>query len=159
MARFKEGLRAFFLGMLLAVFAQLAFTYGVGVWYNCTGPHEREQAWLNRAIKHCERMRAVCKDPDLCGILDYTIARYNRIGGFDVAIIPCFSLEKDVRVIGINMPPCPGITIDPEVMDYPIQYGSMVVVHEAMHDYFPYWGHGHINERERKFYELSYKVF
>jgi hypothetical protein len=105
-------------------------------------------------------MRAACVDPDLCDILDYTIQRYHRIGGFDVAVMPCFTPDDSDGgyVIGINMPTCPGMCIDPKVLNYPIEIGAMVVVHEAMHDYRPWWGHNHINERERKLYDLSYSV-
>jgi len=154
----KHYLLTILRGLLLSQFIWLLTPYLVGVWYDHCGQREAEQEWLDEAIDHCKRMRAHCHDPDLRGILDYTITRYNRIGGFDVSVLPCFSPSRNIRVIGINMPCCPGVCLDPVVLSYDIKDGAMVLIHEAMHDYFPYWGHSHIHQRERKLYAISYAV-
>jgi hypothetical protein len=146
-----------FRGFLLGVFIWTAAPYVGGLWYGLCGDHQYEQAWLNRAIDHLKRMRKQCDDADLQGILDYTIQRYNRAGAWSVMVAPCIGLDEQ-KTIGINMPHCPGICIDPEVLTWPAEDGAMVVVHEAMHDYWPYFGHSHINGRERKLWTLSYKV-
>ena len=38
------------------------------------------------------------------------------------------------------------------------EFGALVVLHEAMHDYFPYYGHAHVTPRENKFWSLSARV-
>ncbi|MEN6367647.1 MAG: hypothetical protein ABFC88_12605 [Thermoguttaceae bacterium] len=162
MAMFRHSLATLVKGLLLSQVTVLTIPYIVGVWYSMTSDRYYEQQWLNRAIAHCKAMRAATNDPDLQDILDYTIRRYNKIGGWNVEVMPCFTppdlLFRDVHVIGINCPNCPGITLDPDVLRMPLEDGTIVLIHEAMHDYWPYWGHGHISDRERKFFELSYTV-
>jgi hypothetical protein len=86
--------------------------------------------------------------------LDYTIRRYNRIGPFDVAVSRCVSLDPRCRVVGVNNPFCPGVTLDMEVLTYPIHDGAMVLVHEALHDYWPCFGHKHVTPREKALHQL-----
>jgi hypothetical protein len=146
-------------GILLGLFLGLTPPFIGGVWYSLCGDHRYEQEWLDEATAHLKDMRAACDDPDLCEILDYTIARYHRAGAWDVMVAPCFGVYGNGnKTIGINVPWCPGITIDPEVLTWDAEDGAIVVVHEALHDYYPYLGHGHINDREKKFYALSFKV-
>jgi hypothetical protein len=35
------------------------------------------------------------------------------------------------------------LLIDPSVREAPLAWGVIVLVHEARHDYFPFYGHGH----------------
>lgn len=144
-------------GFLLGIFVWAAVPYVGGLWYGLCGDHKYEQAWLDEAIYHLKQMRKRCDDADLRGILDYTIKRYNRAGAWGVMVAPCVGVSSN-KTVGINVPHCPGICIDPEVLAWRVEDGAMVVVHEVMHDYWPYYGHGHINERERKLCELSYEV-
>jgi hypothetical protein len=74
-------------------------------------------------------------------IIDYTIKRYNRIGPFGVKIV---QLPEDT--LGINSPFCRGVTLDESLVDASIGFGSSILVHEAMHDHFPNFGHTHIDD-------------
>jgi len=115
-----------------------------GLWYSQCGERKYEQEWLNRVIQRLEVLEARCTDQKLRGIIQYTTKRYNKIGGFDVMVVPCFSADGK-EYIGLNQPFCPGITIDPKVLRYPVNFGAMLLVHEAMHDYWPCWGHAHVD--------------
>lgn len=72
-----------------------------------------EQAWLDQVVVEVERRRDACDDPELRELLDYTARQYNRIGRFNVAIRYCGPLA-----VGINMPHCPGVTLDPALLMY-----------------------------------------
>jgi len=125
--------------ILLGIFIGLLPPFIGGIYYGFCGDHHYEQAWLDSAVDHLKDMRAACDDPDLCDILDYTIARYNKVGAWDVMVAPCVRVYRDGnKTIGINVPWCPGITIDPEVLTWPVHEGAKVLVHEATHDYWPY---------------------
>jgi hypothetical protein len=105
-----------------------------------------EQIWLDRAIMHLKDLRQGCDDKELADVLDYTIKRYNRIGPFDVAVSRCdwYPISKD-SIIGYNNPLVPGITLDiANINDYSLHFGAGTLVHEALHDYYPYFGHKHI---------------
>lgn len=117
---------------------ELAIPFAIGIWYSNCHNHKTEQVWLDQVIRHLCILRERCDDPELKNVLDYTIYRYNRIGGFDVMVLPCFS-PPGYESVGLNDPLCPGVTIDPEVLTYSIHSGSMVLVHEACHDYWPYY--------------------
>lgn len=117
-----------------------------------------EQQWLDKAIDHLRNMHAECDDPDLAGIIDYTVARYNRIGRFDVSVQYTVGLNPMTRALAYNAPWMPGLTLDHDLLAYPIEFGAVVLVHEALHDYPPYIGHGHINQREERLHELSRRV-
>lgn len=146
------ALRAVILGLLI----QLSFPFIGGVYYSTCGDRGLEQAYLDRCIAHLQIMRVVCSDPDLQGILDYTIRRYRRIGAWDVMVMPLHSIGG--KIIGCNCPWCPGITLDTSLLLWPPEDTALIVAHEAMHDYYPFFGHGHINAREEKLYRLSYQV-
>ena len=128
-----------------------------GVYYSLCGDHEQEQAYLDRCIAHIRAMQVYCNDPDLAGILDYTARRYHKIGAWDVMVFPLSGAVKPgCKVVGSNVPLCPGITLDPCLLLEKPEDTALVIVHEAMHDYWPCYGHSHINAREKKLYELSF---
>lgn len=130
-----------------------------GLYYSLSGGHEQEQAYLDQCMSHLRLMRAHCNDPDLQGILDYTIQRYDRIGAWDVMIFPLSAAVKPgYKAVGCNDPLCPGITLDPCLLLDAPEDTAIVIAHEAMHDYWPCYGHDHINAREQKLYELSYAL-
>lgn len=96
-----------------------------------------EQVWLNEVIVEIETLRDETEDPEIREILDYTARKYRLIHPYCVNIRP---LPPDVA--GLNVPWCPGVTLDPSCLQSP-QLGMIVLVHEAQHDYWPYWGHKH----------------
>ena len=124
--------------IMYTVLAVVCFQFFIpfigGVYYACCGDRFYEQVWLDRVILHLKVERATCRDPEIREVLDYTIQRYNRIGAWDVMIMPLACLSFEGKVIGCNIPYCPGLTLDPEVMHYGIHTGAMVLVHESMHD-------------------------
>lgn len=148
-------LRSVLLGIVIANLTPYALAFAS---YGTTFGGVVEQAWLDRAIAHLRVLRSRCDDADLQGVLDYAIRRYNRIGPFDVAVSRCVhpltSLYPDYRVIGVNNPLVPGLTLDIEVLSYPIHDGAMVLVHEALHDYWPCVGHSQIDPRMEKLERL-----
>ena len=74
-----------------------------------------------------------CDNPEKRAAIAYTLWRYDRLGPFDVAICPTIAA-------GINAPWCPGITIDPKFLD-DSEVLADLLLHEALHDYPPYFGH------------------
>ena len=150
---------AFIGGVLSGVLGIVAPPYIGGLYYSLCGGHEQEQEYLDRCIEHLKVMRAYCDDPDLCEILAYTISRYRKVGAWDVMFMPLTGCVKpSCKVIGCNEPLCPGITLDPCLLLDAPEDTAIVIVHEALHNYWPYVGHDHINDRERKLYELSYTL-
>lgn len=140
-------LRSFLFGigfwMLLPCFAG-----GISHWTTFGGL--AEQRWLDQAIEHLVALDQKCTDPDLRGVLAYTIERYNRIGPFDVAVTRIWQWLSDDYVMGINHPLLPGLTLDVDVLALPIHDGALILVHEALHDYWPCLGHAHITPRMNK---------
>ena len=141
--------------MLLGVVIQFAIPFIGGIYYSMCGDHKDEQAYLDICIRHLRDMRVYCDDPDLQGILDYTIQRYNKIGAWNVMIFP---LACSPKAVGCNDPFCPGITLDPCLLLWEPEDTAIVIAHEAMHDYWPFYFHYHIHAREKKLYELSVLV-
>lgn len=142
--------------IVVAFSVWLSIPFIGGLYYACCGEHAFEQSRLDPAVAHLRRMREACDDPDLQGILDYTIDRYSRVGAWDVMFFPCIGpYGNDYKAMGINMPMCPGITLDPELLSWEPEEMALVVVHEAMHDYRPWFGHSHIVKRDRKLRVLS----
>ncbi len=131
--------------LLAAVLLNCVPPYVAGLWYAACGHRKYEQAWLDRAIQYLTVLHGRCDDPQLRDVLAYTIKRYDRIGAWGVMVLPCWSPFPDERVLGINWPLCPGLTLDPEVLHYPIHEGALILVHEALHDCWPCWGHGHVD--------------
>jgi len=103
-----------------------------------------EQKWLDDVIRDLKWLRTRCNEPDLQEVLDYTIRRYDRIGPFNVAVTRIPQVDRDY-VVGCNNPLVPGLTIDLDVLQYSIHDGAMVLVHEALHDYWPCLGHAHVD--------------
>ena len=100
------------------------------------GGGEYEQQWLDKVITHLETI----DDPEMQEVIDYTIRRYSHIGRFSVSVrqLPEFQL-------GLNNPFCRGMTIDESVLRESIGFGASIVLHEAMHDFPPHFGHSHID--------------
>ena len=105
------------------------------------GGGRAEQVWLDKVVQHIEAKRDVCQDPEMKEILDYTARRYNSIGTFGVKVV-----QLPVGLAGLNAPFVPGMTVDVNVMRYNAKWAASVIVHEAMHEYFPYFGHYHIDD-------------
>ena len=147
--------------LVIAHVVLLSVPFIGGVYYSLTGDHSDEQVFLDECIAHLKDCRAACKDKDLCGVLDFAIRRYNKIGPWDVMFLPLADpnpFDKDGKVIGCNCPWCPGITLDPCLLRWSPEAAAMVLAHESMHDYFPYFGHAHVTPREQKLWILSYEV-
>ncbi len=144
-----EVLRTVSFALIIAI----VIPFASGVWYNSCGDRIVEQVWLDRIINHLKTIQRNCIDPELWEILDYTIHRYNKISGFDVMICPCFCGDGH-KYVGLNAPACPGVTIDPEVMFYPIREGALVLVHESLHDYFPFLGHAYVTPTMQRIEKL-----
>ena len=100
-----------------------------------------EQRWLDDVIEHIEAKRDVCQDPEMKAILDYTARRYYYIGTFGVKV-----MQLPERILGLNIPHAPGITIDESLQHCNDRWAASIIVHEAMHDYPPYYGHYHIDD-------------
>ncbi len=105
------------------------------------GGGQREQAWLNQVVAHLEQKSKTCTDPGMKEMIDYTVRRYNYVGPFGVKVV---QLSDDI--LGINIPFCRGVTLDEELVEGNIPFGASVLVHEAMHDHFPFFGHSHIDD-------------
>lgn len=160
-ARFslRRPLRLVCLSIIGGALGLVGPPYVGGVYYSLSGDHGQEQAYLDRCIAHIRVMHAHCNDPDLASILNYTASRYHKIGAWDVMVFPLGgAIKPGSKVIGCNDPLCPGITVDPCLLLEEPEDTALVIVHEAMHDYWPCYGHSHINPRERKLYELSYAL-
>jgi hypothetical protein len=106
-----------------------------------------EQLWLDAAIAHLGELRQICDDPDLCEVLDYTMARYNKVGKFHVQVQYCLRFNPYLVPNAYNSPFAPGLTLDYSVLDMPLEEGSLILAHEALHDYYPFFGHSHITPR------------
>jgi len=113
---------------------------------------EFDQRKLDCIVAKIERLEAACDDPELKDVLNYTARRYNRIERGGVAIHPMRFCA------GVNIPWCPGVTIDAECWGYCVNTVLVILVHEAMHDYWPYFGHGHITELERKLERIVWEA-
>ena len=107
----------------------------------CLMPHggEYEQAWLDEVIAHLESRK--CDDPEMQEIIDYTIRRYNHIGPLCVRVV-----QLPEPVAGINNPFAMGLTLDESLPHFTTNTGASILVHEAMHDYWPHFGHSHIDD-------------
>ncbi len=136
----------FIRGVILGICVALFFGYAAGyLGYGTQFGGYWEQMWLDRAVIHLETLRQDCPDPELCGVLDYTINRYHKIGPFNVAVSRCDWYPLQSRVLGMNNPLVPGMTLDLDVLMLPLHDGAMILVHEALHDYYPYVGHSHVD--------------
>lgn len=64
--------------LVFGILFQVSFPFLGGVYYSMCGDHSDEQHYLDDCISHLKIMRAACDDPDLQGILDYTIHAITR---------------------------------------------------------------------------------
>jgi hypothetical protein len=145
-------LQAAIRSFIYALIATLALPFGLAL--TTTPGGDREQRWLNAATKHLVAVRLCSTDPDLNTRLDYAIQRYNKIGRWDVAFLP---LEW-LGACGLNDPLCPGIALDPALLDFPPRLGAEIVLHEALHDYYPWLGHAHINPVIEKYTDVDKQI-
>lgn len=140
-----------FIGIVLSIVIGTPLLYTTpsyigGLYYTQTGWHNTEQEWLNSCQWELQRMKRHCspQDQDLKEIIDYVMGRYNTIGPWDVMVFPLTNNKEGKKVIGRNDPLCPGITIDPWVFGQSHRTGALLLIHEALHDYWPCWGHDHV---------------
>ena len=142
------------------VFFMLSLPFLGGLYYAFSGNHLDEQYFLDRCVDHLKQCRAVCSDPDLCEVLDYTVQRYNKVGAWNVMFAPLSFpyVAPGMKVVGCNCPWCPGVTLDTCTLLWTPEEAAMVLAHEAMHDHYPYFGHSYVTPREIKIQALSYKV-
>ena len=149
-------MKRFIRSILIVLFAPILLflaPYVGGLYYMTTGQHPVEQMWLNHAIEHLKLLKTRTCDPDLQNVLDYCINRYNKVGAWDVMILPLPSFPGD-KTLGANLTTCPGITLDYETLNMPLRDGSLVLVHESLHDWWPYFGHSQVNWRIEKLSKL-----
>jgi hypothetical protein len=118
--------------------------FAVGAWYDCCEARTNEQMWLDQAIARLRAARLVERDPERVAALTYCIERYNKVGGFNVTVLPCFHGS-----IGVNVPLFPGLQLDPCVLEMPIRDGAVILLHESQHDFWPYV-HPLVDERMKK---------
>jgi len=136
----------------LSLILLFIFSFWGVVYYYPDPGGAKEQAWLDKAISHLREVARIShNDPELCNALCYTIVRYDRIGRLDVAFrslrwVNTHQIDNETWsvVMGQNDPKLPGLILDPDVMTYPIHKGAGVLLHEALHDYWPYYGHAHV---------------
>ena len=140
--------------VLVAPIFLILAPYVGGLYYMTTGTHPVEQAWLDKAIDHLKMLKTRTSDPDLKNVLDYCIGRYNKIGAWDVMVMPLPSFPGD-HTLGANLPTCPGITLDYETLNMPLRDGALVLVHESLHDWWPCFGHSQVTPRIDKLYEIE----
>lgn len=149
-------------GMILGIILGLSAPYVIGyLSYGCSFGGVVEQIWLDKAIDHLAILKANCPEDDaqLREVLTYAMQRYNRIGPFDVAVSRCdWYPFQGGHVLGINNPIVPGITLDIDVLRLPISDGAMILVHESLHDYYPYAGHKHVNPVMARLEALNMRV-
>lgn len=106
------------------------------------GGGSKEQRWLDREMKFIEQRLETLKDPEMRVAFEYAL-KYNKIGRFRVRV-----MQLPEGIWAYNMPTCPGITIDEEVLDLPLSFGAFVIIHEGMHEFFPYLCHFHIDDEQ-----------
>ena len=119
------------LGFLLLPFA-LAMTPSGG---------EVEQRRLDEILTHLEARMEVCEDDKMREVMEYTLGKYNTIGPFGVRVV-----QLPESILGLNTPFCRGVTIDSGVLLESDTMGAHILLHEAMHDYPPWFGHSHIDD-------------
>jgi hypothetical protein len=144
--RLRSFCRSFIQCLFIAVVIAFLLPYAGGtLGYSTNFGGVVEQLWLDQAIDYLTYLREDCPDEELCGILDYTISRYHKIGPFDVAVSRCDYYPFYEKTLGVNNPLCPGVTLDIDTLtDYTLHDGAMILVHEALHDYPPYLGHSYV---------------
>jgi len=100
-----------------------------------------DQRKLTRLVQKMTVMQAQCPDTELAELLGYTCHTYDTINRFNVRIL---SLNC-VDAAGINWPIVPGLSLDRWTWDnLPDEFLIGLMLHEAMHDHLPYFGHAHM---------------
>ncbi len=99
-----------------------------------------EQRWLDDVLTHLEARLEVCEDTEMREVMEYVLRHYDRVGIFKVRVV-----QLPEGVAGLNNPLCPGIVIDSTILLDSVEVGAFIIVHEAMHDYPPWFGHSHID--------------
>lgn len=96
---------------------------------------------LDRLIGTMEEMQRACKNPELRDILEFTSQQYRYISRWSVRIVDF----GDLDIAGINWPHLPGMTLDRRCWDE-CDDNTLIglMLHEATHDYYPYFGHDHM---------------
>lgn len=107
------------------------------------GGGEEAQRWLDSEIAYIERRIPDCDNTRMREVFQFTVDNYRRVGPFGVRV-----MQLPNYIHGYNTPFCPGITIDEEVPYMSRKYGAKVLIHEAMHDFPPYFGHFHIDDEQ-----------
>jgi hypothetical protein len=107
------------------------------------GGGEEAQRWLDNEIAYIEHRIPGCDNARMREAFQYTVDHYRRIGPFGVRV-----MQLPDSIHGFNNPFCPGITIDEEVPHMSRRYGAKVLIHEAMHNFPPYFGHFHIDDEQ-----------
>lgn len=100
-----------------------------------------DQAKLRGLIDTMEEMQADCDDPELRELFEFTTHHYRYISRWCVRIVDYGELD----IAGMNWPHMPGMNLDRwcwEECDDITLIG--LILHEAMHDYYPYFGHNHM---------------
>ena len=107
------------------------------------GGGDAEQRWLDREIAFIERKIDTCEDDQVRRAMEYAVKHYRRVGIFGVRV-----MQLPEGTHGYNMPTCPGITIDEEVLHLGIRYGAWIIIHETMHNWAfpPALCHYHIDD-------------
>jgi len=103
---------------------------------------QADKVKLDRLVGTMEEMWWDCDDPELRDLLEFTSSRYRYISRWNVRIFDYGELD----IAGMNWPHMPGMTLDRwcwEKCDDITLIGLML--HEAMHDHYPYLGHDHMH--------------
>ena len=135
--------------LIVSIFIPLTIPFIGGTYYAGCGTRFDEQRWLDKAIAYLKVERTLSANAEEREALDYCIKRYNQIGAWDVMIFPLSSPIPSLKAGGANWPFCPGLTLDTEVMCYPINVGAMILFHESQHDVYPYF-HPLVDEKMRR---------
>lgn len=121
---------------------------------------DADQRQLSRLVQKMKVMQAECEDVELAELLGYTSQTYNTISRFNVRIL---SLNC-INAAGMNWPVVPGMTLDREIWGNSSDRTLIgLMLHEAMHDYYPCFGHGHMEHlvpvgTNNKYDELCYEL-
>lgn len=100
-----------------------------------------DQAKLSRLVATMKVMQTECDDSELAGLLEYTSQTYDSIGRLNVKILHL----EDLGAAAVNFPFVPGMSVDRWVWEtLHDEYLIGLLLHEAMHDYYPYLGHEHM---------------
>ena len=123
--------------VLTVAFIFLVLPFLTGAWYSGCGDRYAEQAWLDKAVRHLKVLRLTCRDPEVRDVLDYTIRRYNRIGPWDVMVMPLANPTQ--KTLARELALLPRRHARSRGAHVPDPRRGLILAHEACHDYFPYF--------------------